>query len=130
MSVDRGIRVARSAASQRDHPGLRLAFAGAVAVGAALAIGELLAGLLPGVPSPLLAVARFIVDVQPPGAIELVVGLFGEADKLAFQVFIVLVGLGIGAALGRVAPQRPALAAVVVAGFAAVGFGASLREPG
>jgi DMSO/TMAO reductase YedYZ molybdopterin-dependent catalytic subunit len=95
-----------------------------------LAIGELLAGLLPDVPSPLLAVARFIVDVQPPGAKELVVGLFGTADKLAFQVFIVLVGLGIGAALGRVAPRRPELAAAVLAGFAAAGFGASLREPG
>src|SRR5258705_13598575 len=95
--------------------GARLAFAGAVAIGAALAIGELLAGLLPGVPSPLLAVARFVVDVQPPGAKELVVGLFGTADKLAFQLFIVLVGLGIGAALGRVAPRRPDLAAATLA---------------
>jgi DMSO/TMAO reductase YedYZ molybdopterin-dependent catalytic subunit len=130
MSVDRRIRVSSSARVRRDRPGLRLAFAGSVAVGAALAIGELLAGLLPGVPSPLLAVARFIVDVQPPGAKELVVGLFGEADKLAFQVFIVLVGGGVGAALGRVAPRRPELAAAILAGFAAVGFGASLREPG
>src|SRR5258706_8797869 len=130
MSVDRGIRVARAAAARRDRPGLRLAFAGAVAVGAALAIGELLAGLLPGVPSPLLAVARFVVDVQPPGAKELVVGLFGTADKLAFQLFIVLVGLGIGAALGRVAPRRPDLAAAILAGFTAGGFLASQREPG
>jgi DMSO/TMAO reductase YedYZ molybdopterin-dependent catalytic subunit len=107
----------------------RLAFAGAVAVGASLAIGELLAGLVPGVPSPLLAVARFIVDVQPPGAKDLVVALFGEADKIAFEVFIVLVALGVGAALGRLAPRRPDIAAAVIAGFAAVGFAASLREP-
>jgi len=130
MSVDRGIRVDPTAAARRDRSGLRRAFAGAVAVGAALAVGELLAGLLPGVPSPLLAVARFVVDVQPPGAKELVVGLFGTADKLAFQVFIVLVGLGIGAALGRVAPRRPELAAAILAGFTAVGFLASQREPG
>ena len=45
-------------------------------------------------PSPLLAVARFFVDIQPPGAKELVVALFGEADKVAFQVFIVIVALG------------------------------------
>jgi DMSO/TMAO reductase YedYZ molybdopterin-dependent catalytic subunit len=108
--------------------GVRFAFAGAVAVGAALAVGELVAGLLPGVPSPLLAVARFIVDVQPPGAKDLVVALFGEADKAAFQVLIILVGLGIGAALGRFTPMRPDIAAVVLVGFTAAGFAASLRE--
>jgi DMSO/TMAO reductase YedYZ molybdopterin-dependent catalytic subunit len=111
------------------RPGLRLAFAGAVAVGAALATGELLAGVLPGVPSPLLAVARFIVDVQPPGAKDLVVGLFGDADKLAFQVFIVLVALAVGAVLGRLAPRRPAAAATVIALFAGAGFAAALRDP-
>jgi len=105
-----------------------LAFAGAVAVGAALATGELLAGLL-GMPSPLLAIARFIVDIQPPGAKDFVVALFGEADKIAFQVFIILVALGIGSGLGRVAPKRPDLATLVVAGFAAVGFAAALRDP-
>ena len=110
-------------------PSLRLAFAGAVAVGAALAVGELLAGIIGGVPSPLLAVARFIVDVQPPGAKELVVALFGENDKLAFQVFIVLVALLVGAWLGRLAPRQPALAGAVVAGFTAAGFLASVREP-
>ena len=109
--------------------GARLAFAGAVAIGAALATGELLAGLLPDVPSPLLAVARFIVDIQPPGAKELVVGLFGTADKLAFQVFIVLVALVIGAILGRIASKSPDLAAVIIVAFAAAGFAASLREP-
>jgi DMSO/TMAO reductase YedYZ molybdopterin-dependent catalytic subunit len=110
-------------------PGSRLAFAGAVAIGAALATGELLAGLLPDVPSPLIAVAQFMVDVQPPGAKELVVGLFGTADKLAFQVFIVLVALVVGAILGRVASKRPDVAAAVVVAFTAAGFAASVREP-
>jgi len=108
---------------------IRLAFAGAVAVGAALALGELLAGVVPGVPSPLLAVARFIVDVQPPGAKDFVVGIFGEADKVAFQAFIVLVGLAIGAGLGMLSPRRPALAAAILGAFTAAGFAASLRDP-
>ena len=109
--------------------GSRLAFAGAIAIGAALATGELLAGLLPDVPSPLIAVAQFIVDIQPAGAKEIVVGLFGTADKLAFQVFIVLVALIIGAVLGRVAAKRPDVAAAIVVAFTAAGFAASLREP-
>jgi DMSO/TMAO reductase YedYZ molybdopterin-dependent catalytic subunit len=82
------------------------------------------------VPSPLLAVARFIVDIQPPGAKELVVGLFGTADKLAFQVFIVLVAAGVGAGLGRLSPKRPDLASAILALFTGAGFLASLREPG
>jgi DMSO/TMAO reductase YedYZ molybdopterin-dependent catalytic subunit len=109
--------------------GSRLAFAGAVAIGAALATGELLAGLLPDVPSPLIAVAQFIVDIQPAGAKEIVVGLFGTADKLAFQVFIVVVALIVGAILGRVADKRPDLAAAVVVAFSGAGFAASLRAP-
>ena len=101
-------------------------FAGAVAVGAALAVGELLAGVVAGVPSPLLAVARFLVDVQPAGAKELVVALFGTADKLAFQVLILLIALGIGAALGRLAARRADAAAAVIVLFVAAGFLASL----
>ena len=110
--------------------GTGLAIAGAVAVGAALATGELLAGVIAGVPSPLLAVARFIVDIQPPGAKELVVALFGEADKVAFEIFIVVVALGVGAWLGRLAPNRPSVPAIIIALVAAAGFAASTREPG
>jgi DMSO/TMAO reductase YedYZ molybdopterin-dependent catalytic subunit len=125
----RRLSVERPAARSWAGPGVRLALAGAIAVGAALAVGELLAGLLPGVPSPLLAVAQFVVDYQPPGVKQLVVDLFGTADKLVFQLFIVFVGLGIGAALGRLSPKSPDLAATVLVGFTAAGFAASLREP-
>lgn len=106
------------------------AFAGAVAVGAALAVGELAAGVFDGIPSPLLAVARFLVDIQPPGAKELVVALFGTNDKAAFEIVIVVVALGVGALLGRLAPRRSDVAAIVIVGFAAAGFAAALREPG
>ena len=128
MSDSRAIGSATNA-PPLERRGLRLAFSGAVAVGGALATGELIAGVLPGVPSPLLAVARFIVDIQPPGAKDFVVGLFGEADKLAFQVFIVLVALAVGAVVGWLAPHRPAAAAAVIALFAGAGFAASLRDP-
>jgi DMSO/TMAO reductase YedYZ molybdopterin-dependent catalytic subunit len=108
--------------------GRRLAFAGAVAVGAALGAGELVAGVV-GAPSPLLAVARFIVDMQPPGAKDFVVSLFGENDKLVFEAFIILVALAIGSGIGRIAPARPDVAAGILAAFAGAGFAASLRDP-
>jgi len=83
------------------------AAAGAVAVGAALAVGELAAGIFDGIPSPLLAVARVLVDIQPPGAKEVVVALFGTADKLAFEILIVVVAPGVGAMHGPLAAGRP-----------------------
>src|SRR5690349_2362669 len=107
----------RSAASTRSaasiKPGRWLAFAGAVAVGAALAVGELAAGVIEGIPSPLLAIAKFLVDIQPPGAKEVVVALFGTNDKAAFQVVIVIIALLIGALVGRLAARRPDLASLV-----------------
>src|SRR5215211_2341576 len=108
--------------------GARLGFSGAVAVGAALATGELLAGVLSGVPSPLLAVAQFIIDIQPPGAKDIAVALFGTADKVAFQVIVVVIALAIGALLGRLADRRPTAAAAVIMAFVGAGFVASLRD--
>jgi DMSO/TMAO reductase YedYZ molybdopterin-dependent catalytic subunit len=105
------------------------ALAGVLAVAAALATGELLAGLVPGVPSPLLSVAQVIVDNQPPGAKDFVVGIFGTNDKLALQVFVVLVALTIGAVLGTQATRRPGLGTMVIGAFAGVGFVASLSDP-
>ena len=104
--------------------------AGVLAVGAALASGELVAGLVSGVPSPLVAISQAIVDYQPPGAKDLVVGLFGTNDKLALQVFVVLVALAIGALLGDQARRRgPGVATTVIAVFAGIGLLASLRDP-
>ena len=105
------------------------ALAGVVAVGAALGAGELVAGLLPGATSPILAVSRLIVDLQPPGAKDLFVALFGTADKLALEVIIVVVALAVGAGVGRLAVTRLGTAALVIAGFVGAGFVAALRDP-
>jgi DMSO/TMAO reductase YedYZ molybdopterin-dependent catalytic subunit len=125
------LRSGRSQAQDRSQaPGRWQAFAGAVAVAAALAVGELAAGVFQGIPSPLLAVARFLVDIQPPGAKDIVVALFGTNDKAAFQVVIVVVALAVGALVGRLAARRPDVAGIVIVAFVAAGFAASLREPG
>jgi DMSO/TMAO reductase YedYZ molybdopterin-dependent catalytic subunit len=109
--------------------GRAAAFSGIVAVAAALAVGELGAGIFLGIPSPLLAISRVIVDYQPPGAKDVVVSLFGTNDKLALQVFVVLVALAVGAGLGLVARRRPSVATLAIAAFAGAGFLASLRDP-
>jgi DMSO/TMAO reductase YedYZ molybdopterin-dependent catalytic subunit len=105
------------------------AVAGGVAVAAALATGELAAGLLSGIPSPVLAVSRLIVDLQPAGAKDLFVALFGTNDKLALEVLIVVVALALGAVVGWLSRTRMTLAGVVIAGFVGLGFIAALRDP-
>lgn len=105
------------------------ALAGVVAVAAALAAGELIAGLLPGTISPMLAVWRLIVDLQPAGAKDIFVALFGTADKLALEVLIVVVALLVGALLGRLAVRRLEIAGLVIVGFVGLGFVAALRDP-
>jgi len=116
-------------ATTRGGPRWRLAFAGVVAVGVAIAVGELAAGLVPGIPSPVLSIGRGVIALQPPGAKDLVASLFGTNDKLALEIVIGAAALAIGAVLGLVAPRRPSAAATVIAGFAGLGFVASIGDP-
>ena len=103
--------------------------AGLVATATALGISELLAGLLPGATSLVAAVGQVVVDLQPPGAKDFVVGLFGTNDKLALELFIVAVALLLGALLGIVARRRYEVAAGAFIAFGVVGFLAALGDP-
>ena len=103
--------------------------AGIVATAAALGVSELLAGLLAGATSLVAAVGQVVVDLQPPGAKDFVVALFGTNDKLALELFIVVVALALGALLGIVARRRYVVAAAAFVAFGVVGFFASLGDP-
>ncbi len=120
---------AASAAVPGPVPRGRAALAGVAAAAAALATGELVAGLLPGVPSPLAAVGAAVIDYAPPGSKDLMVSLFGTADKLALGVLITGVVLLAGAALGLVARRSLLPAAIGIAAIAGVGALAGLRLP-
>jgi DMSO/TMAO reductase YedYZ molybdopterin-dependent catalytic subunit len=105
------------------------ALSGVVAAAAALATGELLAGLLPGASSPLVAVGTAVIDLAPAGSKELMVGLFGTGDKLALGVVITAAVLAAGAAIGLTARRSIVVASAVVLGIAAIGALAALRSP-
>ncbi len=82
------------------------AIAGIVATATALGVSELLAGLLAGATSLVASVGQVVIDLQPSGAKDVVVALFGTNDKLALELFIVAVALVVGAGLGLVARRR------------------------
>lgn len=103
--------------------------AGLVAGTVGLATSELLAALLSGSPSLVLAVGRSIIELQPAGAKEIVVGLFGTNDKLALEVVVVVVALAAAAGLGVLAAKRFVLGALGFGAFGAVAFVAALQDP-
>ncbi|HEX2193924.1 MAG TPA: molybdopterin-dependent oxidoreductase [Candidatus Limnocylindria bacterium] len=104
------------------------ALAGLVAGALGVGVGELIAGLVPGAPSPVLSIGSGVIELQPPGAKQFVVDLFGQADKLVLNLVVAGVALAGAAALGVLAVRRWNLA---VAGFVAAGvlaFAASRVE--
>ncbi len=105
------------------------ALAGAVAGLAAVAAGELFAGLVAGAPSPVVAVGELVIELQPPGAKDFVVALFGTNNKLALQVAIVVAAVAIAAGAGVLARRRFRGGAALFVAFGIVAAFAALREP-
>ncbi|MCB2223549.1 MAG: molybdopterin-dependent oxidoreductase [Actinobacteria bacterium] len=103
--------------------------AGIVAAGLALGVGELAAGIFDQVPSPLAAIGGIVVENTPPAVERWAISLFGTADKAVLAVGIAVVALVIGWFTGKAALRRFWVAAVVIGGFGAAGFAASLSEP-
>jgi DMSO/TMAO reductase YedYZ molybdopterin-dependent catalytic subunit len=105
------------------------ALAGAVAGTAALGVAELLAGVLPGGASPVIAIGDLVIALQPPGAKQFVVDLFGEADKLLLNLVVVAVAVALAAGLGVVSRRSPGMARLGFAAFGIVALAAALRDP-
>ena len=105
------------------------AIAGIVAGAAALGVAELLAGILPQAASPIVAIGDLVIALQPPGAKQFVVDLFGEADKLLLNLLIVGVALAVAAGLGVLARTRRSLARIGFLAFGLLALGAGLRDP-
>ena len=103
--------------------------AGGLAAALGIAVAELMAGLVAGAPSLVIAIGDLVIENQPPGAKELIVELFGTNDKLALNVGIVLATILIAGLLGVAGRRRWAIpvAGFVVAGV--VGLVAALASP-
>ena len=123
---------ARRVAERSDLPPpsrVAAAAAGAIAGASGLALAELVAGLLPGAPSVVTSVGELIIALQPPGAKQLTVDLFGTNDKLFLNVFVAAAAVAITALLGIVGRRRPGRATIGFAAFGALGLYAALLDP-
>jgi DMSO/TMAO reductase YedYZ molybdopterin-dependent catalytic subunit len=105
------------------------AVAGALAAAVSIAAAELVAGLVPGAPSLVIAMGTLLISLQPPGAKELAVTLFGLNDKLALNVLIVVVALVLAAVAGTLAARTFRLGAAIFAAFGFIAAVAAVRQP-
>ncbi len=117
------------APSADTGPPRQAALAGAAAAALGLGVSEAIAGLLTGTTSLVAAIGQVVIDLQPAGAKDLVVALFGTNDKLALEVVVTLAALALGALVGTVSVRRPALGVVGFGLFGAVGFVAGIGQP-
>ena len=107
----------------------RAALAGVAAGALALGLAELLAGLLPGAASPIVAVGDLVISLQPPGAKQFVVNLFGTADKLVLNLFIAAVAVGAAGFGGILARTRPWVVPLGAGAFGILALFAGLKDP-
>ena len=97
------------------RPVLFAAACGIVAVAVFLAVAEVIALLLGGAGSPLVAVGSAVIDLAPPAAKDLMVGLFGTGDKAALFVLMAVVTAAVSAGAGVLERARPPFGALVFA---------------
>ena len=94
----------------------------------AIGVGEVIAGVL-GATSAIGAVGALIISLQPPGAKDFMVSLFGTNDKLALEIMVFVGGVLLGALIGLAGKvdRRIVYGAFVVAGV--VGFVLIVQDP-
>ena len=110
--------------------GSRLVWAacGMAAAAVAIGVGEIVAALTGG-QSIIAAVGALIISLQPPGAKDLMVALFGENDKLALEVAVGIGGILVGGLLGLAARRDRGFGLAGFVGFGVVAFLLLQRDP-
>jgi DMSO/TMAO reductase YedYZ molybdopterin-dependent catalytic subunit len=101
------------------------ALAGLLATAAALSVGELSAGLVARLYSPVQAVGDTVIFYTPQPMKQFAIDTFGTNDKIALIAGTLLITLAFGAILGVVGRRRPRVAWAGIALFGLLGVAAS-----
>lgn len=103
--------------------------AGVLAALAALAAAELLAAVLPGNRSLVVAVGDRIIQLTPGGVARFAISTFGTANRAVLLLSMAVVVVGAGGLVGVTAARRRGIAPAGMAVFAALGVAAALSDP-
>ncbi len=115
--------------TKAEPRGLHGAVAGLAAGGVALALGELFSDMSEQVPSLVLAAGDWFIDVVPGDLAKKAIEIFGENDKIALTVGVIVVTLAIAAATGRAAATRRRIGDTVFGLFTVLGMWLLMRDP-
>ena len=105
------------------------AIAGLLAAGAALGVGQFVAGLTGASGSPVVAVGELQIDFTPPWLKNFAITEFGADDKLVLVSGILVVLAIFAAIIGAAATRRMAYGMAGLAVFAVVGLTAAATRP-
>jgi DMSO/TMAO reductase YedYZ molybdopterin-dependent catalytic subunit len=93
----------------------RAATCGALAAAAGLIAAEVVAAVIPGVPSLVLGIADRVIESTPDSLRESLIALVGTLDKLLLSIGIVVAVIGGGALVGVLRRRHPRSSVPVVA---------------
>ncbi len=110
----------------REHR-LLFALSGLVAAGVGLGIAELSTSLNRAWRSPVEVVAEVVIDKAPSSVTKFGIELFGQNDKLALVIGILVALTIIGLVVGLASRRRPIVGDIAFGLFAVVGAGAALQ---
>jgi DMSO/TMAO reductase YedYZ molybdopterin-dependent catalytic subunit len=105
------------------------AIAGVLAAGAALGVGQLVAGLTGANGSPVVAVGQLQIDHTPPWLKNFAISEFGSDDKVALVTGILIVLAIFAAVIGVAAARRLAYGMAGLLVFAVIGLIAAATRP-
>jgi DMSO/TMAO reductase YedYZ molybdopterin-dependent catalytic subunit len=116
--------------TSRPEPG-RLAggLVGLLSAVAALGAAQLVAGLVGGASSPMIAVGGAAIDATPGWLKDAAIGTFGTNDKLALLIGIGLVVALAAVELGMRSVRNPRAGVIGIVIFGAIGAAASVSRP-
>lgn len=106
------------------------AVVGIVSAVAVLAIAEFAAVFVGAQSSPLVAVGGWIIDLVPPGFKDLIIELFGTADKIVLIACLGILVAVLAAAAGILDYRRPPWGVVVLAVVSGIAALAVVTRPG
>jgi DMSO/TMAO reductase YedYZ molybdopterin-dependent catalytic subunit len=101
-----------------------------LAAGVALGVGELVAGLVGPLSSPVVAVGEAVITLAPQPVEQFAVRQFGSSDKPALVAGTLVLVAAAAVAVGRAALRRPVLGAAGIGLFGVVGVLAAVTRPG
>ena len=113
---------------ERGRP-LAGGFVGLAAGGVALGAAQLVAGMVGGASSPMIAVGGAAIDATPEWLKSFAIRRFGSADKLALLVGIGAILAIAAAVIGVFAVRRPWLGLFGIGAFGMIGIAASVTRP-